>query len=297
MTLRDRFIRQRKSRSSLNASAFNKGKASSKENLNIYRSFRIEASLEAHPTPKGRNLCIVIKLETIPETTILEIAQSSKLQSIAPAKYATEDMNYLIQPSDAWKVESKNERVKGSTDHFPQSSGISSTKSKHMDMLEDSGDSLQDLSWILLLPGLFPLDNEETENCSPLRLDEPTSTTPHTSAEQSSINPPMSRGLSFREKPPITALPFPFNDYDLKATSYPTVSKPGSLRKTRVHLPQEDSVQPGPSIRPQAFLQKDIEKHKPEVSKAFFVLLSQANLSFSASSTTTVSSGKRTKYR
>jgi hypothetical protein len=237
MTLRERLTRQRKSRSlSSYATTSNKGKASKKDNLNVYKSFRIEASLEAYPTPKGRNLCVVIKLETIPETTTLEITQSSKSRSLEPVKNATEDMS------------------------------------------KDNEDSFQDLSWILQFPGLFLSDKEETVDPSPLRFDEPASTAaPYTSAEQSNTNPSIDKDLSYREKLFTPALPFPFDDYDLKTTSYPTVSKPTLRRTSRIHLSQENLVQPSPSIKSEAFLPKDVEKPKIEVSKIFLFQLSQAN--------------------
>lgn len=289
----ERLTWQRKIRSqSLHATTSNKNKASDKENLNIYDPPGIKASLDSYPTPKGRNLCVVFKLETIPEIPSLEIAQSSKLPSVKPTKNATENMDYPIRPPYSSSVEPKNERAKRSVDHSFRSSGISSIKSDNKEMSEDIDDSLRDLSWILLMPGLFPPENEETVNSSPLRLDDPTSTTPHTSVEQSSISPPVNRGLPFREKPPTPTPPTVFIDYDARMKNYPTVSQPDSLRPSRVRLPQENSAQPSPSMRPQTSLPNDIERPTTEVSRVSFHLLSLANLSFSASSTATVSCGK-----
>ncbi len=273
----ERLTRHCKSRSpSLYATTCSKKKTSGKENLDAYKPPWIKASLESYPTPKGRNLCFVIKLETIPEITDLEIAQSSKLPSVKPAKNATEDMDYPIQPSDASSVEYKNDRAQWSANHSFRSSGISSIKSENIDMSEDIDDSLRDLSWILLMPGLFPPDNEETENSSPLRFNEPISTAPHISVEQSIIDLPVNRGSPFREKPPTTAPPTVFIGYDAKKTNDPTVSKPDLLRTARVRLPQENSVQPSPSTRPQASLPKNIERPTTEVSKASFLLSSLA---------------------
>lgn len=265
MTLMEKLTRQRENQYPPSyATTSNKKKASDKEKLNVYKPPRIKASSGSYPTPKGRNVCVVIELETIPEITNLEIAQFSKFPSLKAAENAAEDTDYLIPPSDASSVESRNERVKGSTNHSFRSSGISSIKSENIDASEDDDDSLRDLSWILLMPGLFPEDNEGTENT--LRLDEPTSTTPHTSVEKSSIGPPINQGLPSREKPPATTPPAVFFEHDAKTTNYPTVSKPDLLTTSRIRLPPENSGQPSPSIKPQASLSKDTERSNTEVS-------------------------------
>lgn len=278
MVLVERLTRQRNVRSpSLHATTSNQNKVSDKENLNIYEQPRIKASLESHPTPKGRNLCVVIKLETIPEIPSLEITQSSKLPSVKPTKNSTENMDFPIRPSGASSVKPQSERVNRSVNRSFRSSGISSIKSDNMDMSEDIDDSLRDLSWILLMPGLFPLKSEETVNSSLVRLDKSASTTLHTSFEQPNISLSVNRGLPFRENLPTSTPHTVFIDHEAKMKNCPAVSQPDLLRPSRVHLPQENSAQPSPAIRPQTSLHKDIKQPTTEVSRLSFQLLYLSN--------------------